>query len=124
MTLQNDKRKGRGISSNIDVKIDETFKLELPKDVQSKALIIYHGWIRTSRVSFLSIYSYICVFSFASLVSFSSALCFICIASMFSGLSIGSLLSFGSIGSMMSIMSVGSFASIGCIGESFKNCMT
>ena len=124
MTSRNDIREGRGLSSNIDVKIDDTFRLDLPKDIQSRAIIIYHGWIRTSRASFLSIYSYLCAFSVASLVSFGSALCLMCIGSVAAGFSIGSFLSFGSIGSTMSIMSVGSFASIGCIGESFKNCMT
>lgn len=124
MASRNDIREGRGISSNLNVEINDSYKLELPKDIQSKALIVYHGWIRTSRASFLSIYSYICAFSFASVVSFGSALCLMSIGSMAAGFSVGSFLSFGSIGSMMSIMSVGSFASIGCIGESFKNCMT
>ena len=121
MAPRNDMREGRG--PRIHMKIDNAYNLELPKDFQSRALIRYHEWIRTSQASFLSIYSYMCALSFASLMSIGSVFCIFCVGGMAAGFSVGSVLSFGSIGSMMSVLSVGSFASIGCIGESFKNCL-
>lgn len=91
-----------------------------PRDtLELKAIDLFERFCKTSRGSFLSIYSMRSALSLLSAASAGAMLSLLGVGSMLSVASFGSVASVGSFGS---VASVGSFMSIGCVGGSLQIC--
>ena len=102
------------------ITVAEPVQEDVTLEMQAIHLLIY--LLKTSRNSFLSVFSVRSILSMLSLYSVGSFLSLLCLLSSVSATSLGSLLSIASVGSIGSVLSVGSIMSIGCVGGNWEIC--